>query len=213
MVAARPYRELRNELDTGDIVLFSGKGHLSAGIKWFTGSGWSHVGMVLRKPADDMIFLWESTTLSNLRDVEDGRAKRGVQLVLLSQRLQTYDGDIAIRRLIDVDRAAFKEPLEEFRGEVRDRPYEKSRLDLVRSAYTSWFDAGREDLSSLFCSELVAETYQRMGLLHEPPQGKASDNYCPRDFASDGKHGDLRLLNGRLEPEQPVAWQVVTRPG
>jgi hypothetical protein len=101
-VAPKAYRELRDQLDTGEIVLFSGKGRLSAGIKWFTGSKWSHVGMVLRKPAHDMVFLWESTTLSNLKDAEDGWAKRSVQLVFLSQRLPTYDGDITIRRFVDV---------------------------------------------------------------------------------------------------------------
>jgi hypothetical protein len=168
--------------------------------------------MVLRKPAHDMVFLWESTTLSNLKDAEDGWAKRSVQPVFLSQRLPTYDGDITIRRLVEVDRAAFQEPLDAFRSEVRDRPYEESKLDLLRSSYTSWFDDGREDLSSLFCSELVEESYQRMGLLDEPPRAKPCDNYSPRDFASDGKHGDLRLLKGRLELEQPVTWELLARP-
>jgi hypothetical protein len=39
-------------------------------------------------------------------------------------------------------------------------------------------------LKNLFCSELVAATYQRLGLLPtEPP----SNNYTPRDFGAEGK--------------------------
>ncbi|MEZ5578085.1 MAG: hypothetical protein R3F40_00820 [Candidatus Competibacteraceae bacterium] len=33
---------------TGDILLFSGKGGISEGIKFFTLSKWSHVGMVYK---------------------------------------------------------------------------------------------------------------------------------------------------------------------
>jgi len=44
------YEEIRGELKTCDILLFSGKGAISHGIKLFTFSKWSHVGMVLRMP-------------------------------------------------------------------------------------------------------------------------------------------------------------------
>ena len=40
------YEEIRGELKTCDILLFSGKGAISHGIKLFTFSKWSHVGMV-----------------------------------------------------------------------------------------------------------------------------------------------------------------------
>ena len=178
------YEDVRSAIETGDIVLFSGTGGISHGIKLVTNSRWSHVGMVLRLPASRAVFLWESTTLSNLRDAVDGRAKKGVQLVLLSERLRTYDGAVSLRHLQDhaVSEEAYGR-LMRLREEVRNRPYEQDRIELVRSAYDGPLGDNAEDLSSLFCSELVAEAYQALGLLSPPPEGLPSNEYTPSDFA------------------------------
>lgn len=181
------YESIRPSLKTGDIVLFSGKSKVSFMIKLATNSIWSHVGMALRLPQSEAVFLWESTTLSNLKDITTGKAKRGVQLVLLSERLRAYDGKVAIRPLLKgVDEPGYYD-LMEFREEVRGRDYERDKMELVKSAYDGPFGANEEDLSSLFCSELVAEAYQRLGLLQVPPKGLPSNEYTPRDFAKDMK--------------------------
>lgn len=178
------YEDIREILKTGDIVLFSGKGGISHGIKLVTNSKWSHVGMVLRLPDSKAAFLWESTTLSNLKDAIDGKAKRGVQLVLLSDRLQKYDGEAAIRRLqnYEVEINEYKN-LMELREKLRNRPYEKDKLELIKAAYDGPLGHNEEDLSSLFCSELVAEAYQEVGLLQKPPSGLPSNEFTPKDFA------------------------------
>ena len=75
----------------------------------------------------------------------------------------------------------------------RDRSYEQDHLELLGAA-ADLFDALRceneEDLSSLFCSELGAEAYQRLGLLSEE---KPSNEYTPAHFSE--KNG-LQLLKG-----------------
>ena len=49
--------------------------------------------------------------------------------------------------------------------------YEKNRVELMLSAldfyedYLTFLKNSKEDLSSLFCSELVAHAYQELGLL------------------------------------------------
>ena len=170
------YENVRGDLRTGDIILFSGKGGISHAIKLTTNSKWSHVGMVLRLPESQAAFLWESTTLTNLKDAIDGRVKRGVQLVLLSDRVRTYDGEVSVRHLRGhtVDNQNYLN-LMQFRQEVRGRAYEQDKLELIRAAYDGPFGHNQEDLSSLFCSELVAEAYQRLGLLQQPPQGLPSN--------------------------------------
>ncbi len=184
------YENVRPALKTGDIVLFSGKGGISTGIKWFTHSRWSHVGMVLRLPEWDAVLLWESTTLGNLTDVESGREHKGVQLVPLSERIHKYQGEASIR-LLDIERTPeMLKELSLLRSEVKGRPYEKDKIELFKAAYDGPFGANREDLSSLFCSEMVAEAYQRMGLLGEK---KPSNEYTPKDFSDAGK---LRILKG-----------------
>ncbi|NQV35406.1 MAG: hypothetical protein HQ515_22120 [Phycisphaeraceae bacterium] len=186
------YGKVRPALKTGDIVLFSGKGGISTGIKWFTDSKWSHVGMVLRLPEWDAVLLWESTTLGNIADVESGKEHKGVQLVPLSERIQKYQGEASIR-LLDIERTPeMLKKLSLLRAEVKGRQYEKHKIELFKAAYDGPFGANREDLSSLFCSEMVAEAYQRMGLLSEK---KASNEYTPRDFCDKAKV-KLKLLKG-----------------
>lgn len=198
------YEEIRPQLGTGDIVLFSGRSQVSECIKLFTSCKWSHVGMVMRLNRklfrSDTLFLWESTTLSDLEDVIDGRAKRGVQMVLLHDRIRTYHGDVAIRRLSNAPSDATLLPLRE---SLRNRPYEESKLQLIRAAHDGPLShTQQEDLSSLFCSELVAEAYQHLGLLQEPPAGLPSNEYTPRDFSSAGR---IKLERGAsLGPEIPV---------
>ena len=177
------YSEIRDSLNTGDIVLFSGKGRISSFIKWFTKSPWSHVGMVICSPEWNMKLLWESTTLSKIKDITSGEARQGVQLVPLSERIRAYDGRIGIRKLQGVSVSTeMKQKLMEFRQEVKGRPYEESKLELLKSAYDGPFGHNEEDLSSLFCSELVAEAYQRMGFVS---LSLPSNEFTPADFGRD----------------------------
>ena len=190
------YSMIRDVLKTGDLVLFSGKGGLSAGIKWGTRSRWSHVGMVVRLEGFDFVGLWESTTLSDVADMESGEKRKGVQLVALRERLKRYEGEVAIRRLegMKIGEAELA-GLMAFKGEMKGRGYEENLFELIKSAYDGPGGRNEEDLSSVFCSELVAEAYQRMGLLGEE---KASNEYTPADF---GQDRFLRLQKGWLSEE------------
>ncbi|MBI5183358.1 MAG: hypothetical protein HY999_03235 [Nitrospinae bacterium] len=194
------YNEIRSNIKTGDIVLFSGKGGVSPFIKWFTRSKWSHIGMALCLPEWDMVLLWESTTLDDIKDIEDGITKRGVQLVALSDRIRTYKGGVAVRHLSIGITESMRQQLSSFRNEVKNRPFEKDKIEMIKAGYDGPFGENIEDLSSLFCSEMVAEAYQRMGLLHEPPQGKPSNEYTPREFSS--ANTELELLQGATLGEE-----------
>lgn len=191
------YKDIRDKLKTGDILLFSGKGAISEGIKFFSLSKWSHVGMVYKLEdkydPKGTVFCWESTTLSDLEDADTGRLTRGVQRVELSERLErciSKGYDLCVRPLNKPLAVDMIKALNQFRHDVSGRPYEKSKIELLRAAWDGLFGENKEDLSSLFCSELVAEAFQRMGLL---PNSIASNEYTPKDF-SDQK--SLKLLNG-----------------
>lgn len=187
------YSDIRQRIQTGDIVLFSGKGGISTGIKWALGSKWSHVGMALRVPEWDFVLVWESTTLSDLVDLDTGEARKGVQLVPLSDRVNRYEGKMHIRYLVDVERTdEMMTSLSQLRREVKGREYQKDEVELIKAAYDGPFGENTEDLRSLFCSELVAEAYQRMGLLSEEPP---SNEYTPKEFSGECP---LNLLMGSL---------------
>ena len=139
--------------------------------------------------------------------MESGKVVRGVELLPL--RHQIYSGwyeRIAVRRLTGVDdekRKQMYKDLLKFRTEVQGRPYETSDLELARSAlnfqeeYLSFLHNTHEDLSSLFCSELVAEAYKRMGILNTD---KLSNDFTPDDFSS-ARDSKLTFNFGKLEPE------------
>ena len=190
------YERVRDELNTGDLVLFEGTSFFSRLIQRASGSKWSHVGMVMRLPEYDYLALYESTGGGALRDLVSGVPTKGVQLVPLSEKIRTYPGRVAIRNLIDAGLIAedFR-ALTELRKELRGRPYEKSALELIRAAHDSPGEVTNEDLSSLFCSELVAEAYQRLGLLTDR---KPSNEYTPGDF---GDRAGLQLERGHLDYE------------
>jgi hypothetical protein len=194
---AKPYEEIRSSLKTGDIVLFSGKSAFSLLIKVGTKSKWSHVGMILNLTEYDFVTIWESTPSSDLEDLDTNTHNKGVQLVPLSLRIDTYKGDIAIRRLqgVDLGEEAINK-LMKLRHELKGRKYEKDEIELLKATYDKGpLEYNEEDLSSLFCSELVAEAYQCLGLLKDKP---SSNEYNAKNFS---EKGEINLESGRLGPE------------
>ena len=174
------YAELRDSLKTGDIVLFSGTGPISRIIQLGTFCKWSHVGMILKIPGEyDFICLWESTTLSDTRDV-DGEVIKGVALSQLSQSVADYDGEIGIRRLdANLDETDHL-ILMDLRKKLKGALYEKDYLELLGSVWDGPFGLNTADLSTIFCTELTAEAYQALELLDKD---KPANEYTPSDWA------------------------------
>lgn len=187
-------------MKTGDILLFSGKSTPSESIKWVTLSRWSHVALVLQLPQFDFPCLWEATTDVDIPCLETGLARGGVQLVPLEARLQAYDGDIAYRSLLEVELDADSmERVSILRRELLGRAYESSKIELMGAAYDGPFGEQAENLSELFCSELVAAAYQALGLVRSGPGEKPSNEYVPADFSEEWER--LEWVRGRLGPE------------
>ena len=96
----------------------------------------------------------------------------GVQIARLDNRIDSFEGRVAIRRLVpSLSRSAISR-LHAFASEVHGRPFNDSKWTAVRA-----FRRRNEscDRSSFFCSELVAEAFQRIGLLPTPPDGLSSN--------------------------------------
>ncbi len=186
------YDRARNQLKTGDILLFSGNGLFSRIIQLGTLSPWSHVGMVLNIAEWDMVLCWESTSLGSLEDVNSGRATQGVQLVPLRERIATYDGRVSTRRLLEPLDEKQCATLREFRKSMRGLPYETHHVELAMAALDFTNIEFGEDLSSLFCSELIAEAMRRVGVLG---LDKLSNEYTPSDFAKLPMYGETISLD------------------
>jgi len=181
------YEEIRPLLQTGDKVLFAGKGLVSLVIRIVSRGPYSHIGMIVKLAG--RLFVLESTSLR--------KGVKGVQLSLLSTRLAAYDGKVWIRRLYGIERVGLivntKETVDEltecFLREHRGKEYERSLFELALAALPG---RNKTDLSSLFCSELVAEWDIAAGVL--PSCKRPSNEYTPNDYGA-GRLVDREILS------------------
>ena len=202
---AAQYGAVADKLRTGDLVLFSGNTIESLVVQIGTLSPWSHVGMVFRMPsmagvrgADPHdLYLWHSygNAVKSAPDVLGAKPKGlrdGPQLISLSRALHLYKGGCFVRRINDAGSRHIKGATDQpevvaWMRRVTGTHYERSIDDLFLATYDGPLGYnGEEDESSYFCSELVAETYQRMGLM-EGPAVQSPSEYTPYDFSSWGQ--------------------------
>ena len=157
------------KLKPGDIIAYSGKSFpsfvvnlCSYGIPWLHAS---HVGIIGEYKSELLIF--ESTTLSNVPCVIQGRPFKGTQAVRLKDRLATYNGRVyhypLYRPLFDAENKRLTEFLTAHIGIAYDL------VGALRSggAALSWFESWlrKEDLGLIFCSELCAAAHRNIGML------------------------------------------------
>lgn len=178
---------------SGDLVLFSGKGFTSGAVRFFTRSCWSHVGMVLRDAQSGRLLLLEATVTEESVDLELGFPVRGVQVVCLEQKLRAYDGIVALRQLqLDERPEHLDEEIREIAELWRYRGYK----DFTVTLFLDLLSGNRrpQRVHRVFCSELVAEIYKRLGVMC---RNVRSSRYVPGDF---GLAETPFLTNARLAP-------------
>ena len=186
---SRPLNALKRDLKTGDIILFSGKSLISRMIRLFTFSRWSHIGLVIRDRRTDELLLWEATTDNIVDDYELGPRKRCVQLVKLEEKIRHYRGVVAVRHLrgVEID-LQMQSELDNLVKQLRTASYQNYLIEYLRY----FLGYRRDQMKQAFCSQLIAEAYQRLRLI--PPE-KPPIFYIPKDFAPERR---FRLARGRL---------------
>jgi hypothetical protein len=178
---------------TGDIWLFRGGSVADRAIRTFTNSPVNHVGMVVA--IDDLPpLLWHAELGRSLPDVWSGERQRGVQLHLLGEAVSTWNERYRqrawVRQLEGTVERYHEDRLMEVIARLDGRPF-PTTPGLVRQWVNGRFRRS-SSLETIYCAELVATTYQHMGLL--PPRRPASW-YDPGRFWS----GD------RIQLEPPFA--------
>ena len=167
---------------TGDIWLFRGKSVADRAIRAVTNSPVNHVGMVVA--LDDLPpLLWHAELGRSLPDVWTGERQRGVQLHQLREAVTTWNERYGQRAWVRPLEGTVERHHEDRLMEIIDRydghPFPTS-LGLARR----WLN-GRirrsSSLETIYCAELVATTYQHMGLL---PGGRPPSWYDPGRFWS-----------------------------
>jgi hypothetical protein len=167
---------------TGDVWLFRGKSFADLAIRTVTNAPVNHVGMVVA--LDDLPpLLWHAELGRSLPDVWSGERQRGVQLHLLGDAVRTWHDRYGQR--------AWMRPLE---GQI-ERRHEDRLIEVVNRfdgrAFPTTVGLARQwlvgrfrreaSLETIYCAELVATTYQHMGLL---PGRRPAGWYDPGRFWS-----------------------------
>lgn len=178
---------------TGDVWLFRGRSIADRAIQTITNSPVNHVGMVVA--LDDLPpLLWHAELGRSLPDVWTGDQHRGVQLHKLRDAVTTWGERYGQRAWVRQLEGTIERHHEDRLMEVIER-YDgrafPSSLGLARQWVTGKIRR-RSSLQTIYCAELVATTYQYMGLL---PDQRPASWYDPGRFWS----GD------RIELVEPFA--------
>ena len=167
---------------TGDIWLFRGGSLADRAIRAATNSPVNHVGRVVA--IDDLPpLLWHAELGRSLPDVWTGEHQRGVQLHMLADAVRTWEERYKQRAWMrqlggTVSREQedrLMESIERFDG----RPF-PTTPGLVRQWVVGRLRR-KSSLEAIYCAELVAATYQHMGLL---PSRRPASWYDPGRFWS-----------------------------
>lgn len=174
--------EALSTASTGDIWLFRGRAIADRAIRLATNSPVNHVGMVVA--IDDLPpLLWHAELGRSLPDVWTGERRRGVQLHMLGDAVRTWNERYRqrawVRHLEGEIERHHEDRLMEVIARLDGRPFPTS-LGLARQWLTGRFRRS-SSLEAIYCAELVATTYQHMGLL---PRRRPASWYDPGRFWS-----------------------------
>jgi len=173
-----------DKFDTGDIILFSGKNFwFSYMVEYFTGSPFSHIGIVLKNPTQidpklKGLHLLESGE-ENVKDEVDNKKKFGVQIIPLEDKIKNYDGKVVYRKLNWSKNNMTRNILIWLiYQKIQNKPYDINIFDFICAGLK--LDIGdKQKTNEFFCSALVAFIYTKMGLLKEDTNWTL---WSPKDF-------------------------------
>jgi hypothetical protein len=185
---------------TGDLWVFRGRSRTDRAIQALTNSPVNHVGMAV--VLDDLpALMWHAELGRSLPDVWAGTHQRGVQLHDLRDAVlvwgRRYGQHAWLRQLHHEVNPAMEDAVLRTIARLDGTPFPstarlagrwfKGRIPRGKRGKESGSDAS---LETAYCAEVVAVTYEEMGLL---PAGKRANWYDPGRFWSGD---DLQLLNG-----------------
>ncbi|MFH0783442.1 MAG: hypothetical protein V2B20_16020 [Pseudomonadota bacterium] len=165
------YQDARPKMKAGDVIAFSGKGDFSEIIKWATRAPVSHVGVILQSKllidGDS-----QSGMLNQIIESTSLNGFSGVSISRLSDRLDTYDGELWWLPLSEkVNSAMDKKKFYDFLIHQERKEYDmpqaiKSALDVLdKVPVIGKTTHNVEDFSRFFCSELVAAGLEAAGAI------------------------------------------------
>ena len=215
--------DLKKLIRTGDLILFDSDNTgifnlLDKGIKYFTGSSYNHIAMVLENPTFMAktcnlpienftgFFVWESSWEGE-PDPQDGKVKLGVQLTPLEEVLKNNRGKFFIRKIVCEDELYEKtfsqENLEKVHKIVYDKPYDINPLDWIGALLRLDFYPKKTD--RYWCSALIGQIYSKLGIINDNIDWSI---LRPSDFSLEDKNLHLEFQEGFKLDDKQIEFKV-----
>jgi hypothetical protein len=168
---------------TGDVWLFRGRSWADVAIRALTNSPVNHVGMVVA--LDDLPpLMWHAELGKSLPDVWTGQRQRGVQLHVLRDAVTTWNERYSqrawVRQLNGTIEREHEDRMMEIIQLFDGRPF-PTTLRMARRWAAGRYRRRDTSLETIYCAELVATTFQAMGIL---PKERPAGWYDPGRFWS-----------------------------
>lgn len=168
------YSELKDNLQTGDLIFLAGTNCASELIGGIIDSPFIHIGMII-KENDGELYIWDA-------DIGQ-KAKLGPRLMTLDDKFnKSHCKQIGAVMKLNGERKFTSEDLKR----VIDQNINKS-MDKYMYSWALGKIAKNEN--KVFCSELIAETYQELRIMSNE---KNAYDYGPDDFF----FNRVKLMNG-----------------
>ena len=201
------WSEIVRSGSSGDLILFKTKGKwYDKLISWFSGSPYTHIGMIVRgiriRGCDSGLALLESGS-EPFCDCIMKRNICGVRLSTLEKVVETYrdgtcEGEIYYRKLNCNRGETFAKTLESTINAIYGEPYDVLPQDWLRAALG--IDVGPDQRRNTFwCSALVAYAYDMLGFVPSSTPWTLAE---PGQFSSSSRNPIP--LDGRVELEPDV---------
>ncbi|HEY1825237.1 MAG TPA: hypothetical protein VGG21_04660 [Acidimicrobiales bacterium] len=184
VIPAQPWSELVNDMQTGDLILFAGVSSESEWIKLFTGGQFSHSTMIYRPDPSQPPLMWQEAPEAIAPDPHTGTSHTGAQLGdALTATTNIYTDFLDVPYFIKLNwnrpsnlDAMFLALIDKYEG----APF-GSVLEMALNYALGHFYNQGTDATATFCAELVALTYQAVGVLDlsHPPNWYSPNSFGP----------------------------------
>ena len=191
-----------NTIKTGDMLLFKYSSFIGRFIEYFTGSNYSHCGIIIKDPdfgsfKSEGLFFLESSGFEENPDVEENKVKFGVQLRKLEDVLKETNGTVYYRKLNCTRNEDFYTKLKHAHDIIHDKPYDNNPLHWVRAKYK--LEIGNlQNKDTFFCSALVSFVYMTLGLL---PLDTKWSTIEPCQLGTEEGKNNLKFVKCKMDDE------------
>jgi Permuted papain-like amidase enzyme, YaeF/YiiX, C92 family len=177
----RQYKDIRNELKTGDIFFSSGSYLFSGIIQRLTSSTWSHVAVIYKDEELGRVLVLEAEPFYGIRLIPLSK-----YLTDYKGKLKPYRGEIALARLnVDVPKKKLNKGIS-FGLDELTRPYDN--YEIIRIMIRIFFRiTQRTKNRNYICSEFVRDIFEKANVVME-----YQDTYVSPDTIWQDKRIDMQ---------------------